>query len=87
MAVIGDGDFLSNTFLGNGGNLALGTSMFNWLAGEDALATIDPRPAADTRLDIDSMHLYLIAFVVLLLLPLVFAVTGVVVWWRRRNAT
>jgi len=25
--------------------------------------------------------------VVLLLLPLTFAVTGGVVWWRRRNAT
>jgi len=85
--VVGTGHFLSNSFLGNGGNLALGTAMFNWLAGEDALVTIDPRPAADTRLDIDSMHLYLIAFVVLILLPLVFAVTGIVVWWRRRNAT
>jgi hypothetical protein len=85
--VVGTGHFLSNSFLGNGGNLALGTGMFNWLAGEDALVTIDPRPAADTRLDIDSMHLYLIAFVVLILLPLVFAITGIVVWWRRRNAT
>lgn len=86
VVVVGTGHFLSNSFLGNGGNLALGTGMFNWLAGEDALATIDPRPAADTRLDIDSTHLYLIAFVVLFLLPLTFAITGGVVWWRRRNA-
>lgn len=85
--VVGTGHFLSNSFIGNGGNLALGTGMFNWLAGEDTLATIDPRPAADTRLDIDGTQLYLIAFVVLLLLPLTFAVTGGVVWWRRRNAT
>ena len=85
--VVGTGHFLSNSFIGNGGNLALGTGMFNWLAGEDALVTLDPRPAADTRLDIDSTQLYLIAFVVLVLLPLLFAVTGIVVWWRRRNAT
>lgn len=84
--VVGTGHFLSNSFLGNGGNLALGIGMLNWLAGEDAMVTIDPRPAADTRIDIDSTQLYLIAFVVLLALPLIFAVAGIAVWWRRRNA-
>jgi hypothetical protein len=84
--VVGTGHFLSNSFIGNGGNLALGLGMLNWLAGDDALVSIDARPAADTQLEIDSMQLYLIAFVVLLLLPFAFAVTGTVVWWRRRNA-
>jgi hypothetical protein len=84
--VVGTGHFLSNSFIGNGGNLALGVSMMNWLAGEDALVTIDPRPAADTRLEVGTLHLYAIAVIVLLLLPLIFAVTGGVVWWRRRNA-
>lgn len=84
--VVGTGHFLSNSFLGNGGNLALGISMLNWLAGDDALVSIDPRPAADAQLEIDSMQLYLIAFAVLLLLPIAFAGTGLTVWWRRRNA-
>lgn len=84
--VVGTGHFLSNSFLGNSGNLSLGIAMLNWLSGEDALVTVEARPAADTRLDIDSVHLYLIAFAVLLLLPLAFAVTGIAVWWRRRNA-
>jgi len=84
--VIGTGHFLSNSFLGNGGNLALGVNMFNWLAGEDTMVTIDARPAADTQIEIDSIRLYLIAFVVLFALPLLFAGTGVAVWWRRRNA-
>jgi ABC-type uncharacterized transport system involved in gliding motility auxiliary subunit len=86
IVVVGTGHFLSNSFLGNGGNLALGTGLLNWLSGEDAMVTIDPRPAADTRIDIDSTQLYLIAFVVLLVLPLAFAATGIAVWWRRRNA-
>ena len=84
--VVGTGHFLSNSFLGNGGNLALGVSMLNWLAGEDAMVTIDARPAADTQIEIDSTQLYLIAFVVLFALPLLFAAIGVAVWWRRRNA-
>ena len=84
--VVGTGHFLSNSFLGNGGNLALGVSMLNWLAGEDAMVTIDARPAADTQIEIDSTQLYLIAFIVLFALPLLFAAIGVAVWWRRRNA-
>lgn len=84
--VVGTGHFLSNSFLGNGGNLALGLGMLNWLAGEDAMVTIDARPASDTQIEIDSTQLYLIAFVVLFALPLAFAAAGIAVWWRRRNA-
>lgn len=84
--VAGNGNFLSNAFLGNGGNLQLGVAMLSWLTGDDKFVSIPPRPAADVRLDIDQMTLYLIAFSFLLVLPLAFAITGVVVWWRRRKA-
>lgn len=84
--VVGNGNFVSNAFLGNGGNLQLGVAMLHWLSGDDKLITIPPRPAADVQISIDQMTLYLIAFSFLLVLPLVFAVTGIVVWWRRRKA-
>jgi hypothetical protein len=84
--VVGNGSFLSNTFLGNGGNLQLGASMLNWLSGDDKMIAIPPRTAADVQMNIDQTMLYLIAFAFLLVLPLTFAITGVVVWWRRRRA-
>jgi ABC-type uncharacterized transport system involved in gliding motility auxiliary subunit len=84
--VVGNGAFLSNTYLGNAGNLQLGIAMVNWLAAEDDLVAIDPRPAADSRIEIDQMTLYLIAFAFLLVLPLGFVLTGVLIWWRRRKA-
>ncbi len=84
--VVGNGHFLSNAFLGNGGNLQLGVAMLSWLSGDDKFIAIPPRPAADVQINIDQMTLYLIAFAFLLVLPLVFALTGVVVWWRRRKA-
>ena len=34
--VVGDGDFLSNTYAGNGGNLLLGTRLIEWLSADDA---------------------------------------------------
>jgi ABC-type uncharacterized transport system involved in gliding motility auxiliary subunit len=87
VVVVGNGHFLSNTFLGNGGNLDLGLNMVNWLAGADDLIAIQPQPAPDSSLDIDQITLYLIAFAFLIVLPLVFAITGAVIWWRRRRAT
>jgi ABC-type uncharacterized transport system involved in gliding motility auxiliary subunit len=86
IVVIGNGAFLSNAFLGNRGNLPLGVATINWLTAEDNLVPIDPRPASDTRLDIDQMTLYLIAFGFMLVLPLAFVITGIVIWWRRRKA-
>ncbi len=84
--VVGNGSFLSNTFLGNGGNLQLGASMLNWLSGDDKMIAIPPRAAADVQMNIDQTMLYLIAFAFLLVLPLTFTVIGIVVWWRRRKA-
>jgi gliding motility-associatede transport system auxiliary component len=85
IVVVGNGAFLSNTFVGNGGNLDLGMNMVNWLAGDDRLIAIQPRPAPDSRLDIQPAALYLIAFTFLLALPLAFTITGAVIWWRRRK--
>ena len=84
--VVGGGSFLSNTFLGNGGNLQLGIAMVNWLASEDDLVSIDPRPAPDARIEIEQMTLYAIALFFLLVLPVAFVLTGAIVWWRRRKA-
>ena len=86
VVVIGSGSFLSNTFLGNGGNLELGIAVVNWLVGDDNLVSIEPRPAADAHISIQPTTLYLVAFSFLLVLPLAFAVTGAVIWWRRRKA-
>jgi ABC-type uncharacterized transport system involved in gliding motility auxiliary subunit len=86
VVVIGNAAFLSNAYLGNAGNLQLGIATLNWLTAEDNLIAIDPRPAADSRIQIEQMTLYVIAFGFLVVLPLVFVLTGGVIWWRRRKA-
>ena len=86
VVVVGTGQFLSNTFLGNGGNLQLGLAMVNWLVGEDNLVAIEPRPAADARIDLEPFMLYLVAFSFLVALPLAFILIGGLIWWRRRKA-
>lgn len=85
IVVFGNASFLSNTYLGNGGNLDLGVNLINWLVGDDNLITIQPRSSADSRLEIGQLALYLIAFSFLFVLPLAFVITGAVIWWRRRR--
>jgi ABC-type uncharacterized transport system involved in gliding motility auxiliary subunit len=85
VVVVGNGHFLSNAFIGNGGNRELGVNMVNWLAGDERMIVIQPRETADGRVDIDQTTLYLIAFGFLIALPLAFMVTGFAIWWRRRR--
>ncbi|MGB2832687.1 MAG: Gldg family protein [Methylotenera sp.] len=52
VVVMGNANFLSNTFITNGGNLDLGINMVNWLAGDDNLITIQPMPLKDVNVKI-----------------------------------
>ena len=86
VVVVGSGQFLSNTFVGNGGNLDFGVNVMNWLTGAERMITVQPRPALDSALHVDQAVLYLLAFTFLFGLPLAFALTGGIVWWHRRRA-
>jgi ABC-type uncharacterized transport system involved in gliding motility auxiliary subunit len=85
MVVIGDGDFLSDTFLGNGGNRALGERVFDWLLGDDKLVKLPPRGAPDRLLEISQTELNLVSFGFLLVLPLLLLAIGGFSAWRRRR--
>ncbi len=84
--VIGDGDFLSNTWLGNGGNRDLGVRLVEWLAHNDALVDVPTTPAPDTLLNLARWQALVIALGFLFALPLAFAANGVWLWWKRRTA-
>ena len=85
VVVIGDGDFLSNTFLGNGGNRALGERTFDWLLGDDKLVDLPPRGAPDRLLQISQGELNLISVGFLIALPLLLLLIGGLIVWRRRR--
>ncbi|AIF46158.1 GldG family protein [Dyella japonica] len=86
VVVIGDGDFLSNSFLGNGGNRALGERIFDWLLGDDALVNLPPRGAPDRVLQITQAQLSTVTLGFLIVLPLLLLVIGGFIVWRRRRA-
>lgn len=91
VVVVGNGNFLSNTFIGNGGNLDLGINIINWLAGDDRLITIQPVPLKDINVTIPSdTKGYVTAWMVFhgfqFFIPAGLLIAGIVIWWRRRKA-
>ncbi|MBI5430434.1 MAG: GldG family protein [Nitrosomonadales bacterium] len=86
IVVVGNGAFLANSYAGNGGNVDLGVNMVNWLSGEEHLITLQPRSAKDSSLMLGKMHLNILAFGFLLVIPLLLAGTGIFIWWKRRRS-
>jgi ABC-type uncharacterized transport system involved in gliding motility auxiliary subunit len=85
VVVIGDGDFLSNTYLANGGNRAFGERVFDWLLGDDALVALPPRGAPDRVMRLTQADLDVVTWGCLVALPLVLLLIGIVIGMRRRR--
>ena len=85
IAIVGDADFLSNRYLGNGSNLEIGLNLANWLSHDDNLIAISPRAAPDTRLDLSQLQQIIIGVGFLLVLPLSLFGAGFTIWLKRRN--
>ena len=84
IVVLGDGDFLSNTYLGNVGNLDFGFKVIHWLIHDDAAIDIPAKVTPDSQLQLSKMAVIIISFGFLFILPIVLLATGFVVW-RKRN--
>ncbi len=84
--VIGDGDFIANSFIGNAGNLELGLRMINWLTHDDQFVEIPEYSTPGRTLELSSLQIGLIGFSFLILLPLVLLICGFIIWHRRKNS-
>jgi ABC-type uncharacterized transport system involved in gliding motility auxiliary subunit len=85
VVVIGDGDFLSNTYLGNAGNLGLGLNIVQWLSHDDASLDISIKSAPDTSLVLGKVAQAVIGLGFLFGLPVLLLVTGILIWLLRRR--
>lgn len=83
--VMGDGDFVSNAYIGNAGNLDLGMAMGNWLAGAQSSMSIRPKAAPDQNLQLSEKQLIGIGLFFLIGLPVLLAGAGLTIWLMRRK--
>ena len=85
-AVIGDADFGSSQFLGNGANQSFMESLALWLTGDaDELAFVTQR-APDSELILSNRSIIVISVVYLVGLPLLLLITAGIVHWRRKRS-
>ncbi|NNF95729.1 MAG: GldG family protein, partial [Halobacteria archaeon] len=85
VVVLGDGDFLSNAYLGNQGNQDLGYNIINWLSHDDNFIAIPSRKAPDTELVMGETAWSLLGLFFLLGLPLLLLGSGIYIWIKRRQ--
>jgi len=81
--VAGDGDFLADAWLGNGGNRELGQRLFNWSVSNDTVPVLAASEPEQLNLTFQWKAIY--AGLSLLLLPGLMFVAATGTWYRRQH--
>lgn len=84
-AVIGDADFASTQFLGNGANQAFMESLALWLTGDAKELGFITQRAPDSELNLSNRSIIALSSVYLIVLPSLLLLMAGSVWWRRKR--
>jgi ABC-type uncharacterized transport system involved in gliding motility auxiliary subunit len=82
--VTGSSSWAANRFLGFNGNGDLALNTINWLASDEDLISIRPKPQDDRRITMTRAQLVLVRATSQFVLPLMVILAGTLVWWKRR---
>lgn len=82
--VLGDSDFMQNSYIGQGSNLEFASNLFNWLSEDDDLLSLKANIAPGTTLNLTTAGRIGLG-ALWLVLPLALFVFGLVRWMRRRK--
>lgn len=85
MVVVGDSDFASNSGRRFGINSDLFQNMLSWLAHEEDLISIRPRPADMSDFDITETRMRVINLASIVFAPLLMFISGLGVWAARKR--
>ena len=85
IAILGDSDFVSNSYIGNAANLELGIALVNWLAEDDELISIPIKTTIDNSLDLSRTQSMMIGLGFLIVMPLALFGIAFIIWRQRRR--
>jgi len=84
IVVFGDSEFANNQFFTQQGNGDLFLNAISWLVEEEELISIRPKGPRFSPINLTARDGKVIFWLSVVMLPLIVAVAGVAVWWRRR---
>ena len=87
IVIVGTQAFAENRTLppnNSDANLELALGSFQWLAGQDALIALPPKPDRALPLTLTQDQQSTIIFITAFLMPGLTVFGGIMVWWRRR---
>jgi hypothetical protein len=82
--ISGDGDFLADAWIANGGNRDLATRLFHWAVTDKTLTAVSRPTALDNRLELSPIATVTLVAFALLLIPAGLMATAGRVWYSRR---
>jgi len=82
--VIGSSTWAANSFIGFNGNRDLALNTVNWLASDEDLISIRPKPQDDRKVNMTRAQFNWVRLSSQFLLPGALLLAGLSVWWRRR---
>jgi ABC-type uncharacterized transport system involved in gliding motility auxiliary subunit len=85
LVVAGTSNFPINSAWGAGGNGNLFLNMISWLAQDEDLISIRPKPQEDRRMLLSQSQMYLVRLITIFLLPGIALIAGIVVVVKRRR--
>ena len=84
IVVCADSDFASNTYYSNMSNAALFLNCINWLAAEEDVISIPPRPTATDAILLTKPQQIFVFVWSIIAMPLLCLIAGTAIWWSRR---
>ncbi len=85
MVVVGTSSFAINAYFGAQGNGNLFLNMVSWLAQDEDLISIRPKPIEDRRILMSQSQLALLRLITVFMLPGIVLIVGIAVVWNRRR--
>jgi ABC-type uncharacterized transport system involved in gliding motility auxiliary subunit len=82
--IVGSADWADNRYINFNGNADLALNAVNWLASDEDLISIRPKPEENRRITMTKSQFNLVLVTSQFILPLVVVVAGIGVWWKRR---
>jgi ABC-type uncharacterized transport system involved in gliding motility auxiliary subunit len=83
IAVVGSGLIFTNVYSGQVGNLDLMINISKWLVHEEGLISLNRPQTKKTPIILSALHLHAIFYLAIVIIPLLFGLSAIFIFWRR----